>query len=384
MALIRSQNVYKGRFHPRGLAFLSDQHAEEMAGVAVEAGDLLLNITGDSVARCCQAPEAVVPARVNQHVSIIRPDSDRLDANFLCYYMISPIMQSYLLSLAGSGGTRKALTKEMIERFEVPCPPISSQLAIASFLSHYDDLIANNTRRMALLEQAARLLFDEWFVRLRFPGHEHTRLSEGMPDGWTATDLEASCIPIDGIQTGPFGSQLHEYDYTDEGIPVVMPKDIVGTRIATDDIARVPDSLRDRLSRHILSPGDIVLARRGDIGRKAFISSRESGWLCGTGCMRLRPNAQIVEPRFLFETLGRPEVIGIIVSRAQGAIMPNLNLTIMSDVPVVLPPRSLQRQFIEYATPMYRQVEVLDQQNQKLQEARDLFLPRLMSGQVAV
>src|SRR5579884_2867623 len=136
VALIRSQNVYKGRFHPRGLAFLSDQHAEEMAGVAVEAGDLLLNITGDSVARCCQAPEAVVPARVNQHVSIIRPDSDRLDANFLCYYMISPIMQSYLLSLAGSGGTRKALTKEMIERFEVPCPPISSQLAIASFLSH--------------------------------------------------------------------------------------------------------------------------------------------------------------------------------------------------------------------------------------------------------
>jgi type I restriction enzyme S subunit len=90
--------------------------------VTVEEGDILLNITGDSVARCCRVPEAILPARVNQHVSIIRPNPEDFDSRFVGYFFISPFMQDTMLSLAGSGGTRKALTKEMIERFEVPQP----------------------------------------------------------------------------------------------------------------------------------------------------------------------------------------------------------------------------------------------------------------------
>ena len=104
------------------LAYLDDEHADQLKGATVESGDVLLNITGDSVARSCRVPDDVLPARVNQHVAIIRPKPEAFDSRFVSYFFISPFMQDTMLSLAGSGGTRKALTKEMIERFEVPRP----------------------------------------------------------------------------------------------------------------------------------------------------------------------------------------------------------------------------------------------------------------------
>jgi type I restriction enzyme S subunit len=123
VSFIRSQNVYNGQFTTVGLTYLGEEHAEQLKGVTIEEGDILLNITGDSVARCCLAPESVLPARVNQHVSIVRPKPEDFDTRFVGYFLISPFMQDTMLSLAASGGTRKALTKEMIERFEVPKPP---------------------------------------------------------------------------------------------------------------------------------------------------------------------------------------------------------------------------------------------------------------------
>ena len=118
-SLIRSQNIYNDGFHREGLAFISDHHSDELRNVEVFDGDVLLNITGDSVARVCQVPQDVLPARVNQHVAIIRPDSTNLDPGYLRYCLTSPEMQTLLLSWAGSGGTRNALTKGMIESLEL-------------------------------------------------------------------------------------------------------------------------------------------------------------------------------------------------------------------------------------------------------------------------
>lgn len=119
-ALIRSQNVLNSGFEKAGLAFISDEQARRLDGVSVEARDVLLNITGDSVARVCQVAKDVLPARVNQHVAIIRPDPDMLDPQFLRYFMVQPSFQDFLLSMASSGATRNALTKGMIEDFEIP------------------------------------------------------------------------------------------------------------------------------------------------------------------------------------------------------------------------------------------------------------------------
>jgi type I restriction enzyme S subunit len=163
-ALIRSQNVRNDSFHHNGLVFIEKQHADKLSNVSVEKGDVLLNITGDSVARCCQVDPSILPARVNQHVAIIRPISTILDAQFLRYYFVSPAMQNEMLSMAGIGATRNALTKGMIESFEIPLPPLPEQKAIAHILGSLDDKIELNRRMNETLEGMAQALFKSWFT----------------------------------------------------------------------------------------------------------------------------------------------------------------------------------------------------------------------------
>ena len=157
VALFRSQNIYNGSFFDKGLAFINEVIAEKMKSVEVLEGDVLLNITGDSVARCCYAPVDFLPGRVNQHVAIVRADKEKLHSKFLMYQLISPFMQNTMLSYAeGAGATRNALTKGIIEDLQINLPPLPTQRKIASILSAYDDLIENNLKRIKLLEEATR------------------------------------------------------------------------------------------------------------------------------------------------------------------------------------------------------------------------------------
>jgi type I restriction enzyme, S subunit len=162
---------------------------------------------------------------------------------------------------------------------------------------------------------------------------------------WNETTLGDVCDKVNGtIQTGPFGSQLHESDYSSEGIPVVMPKDIIEGRIATDTVARISPEHVARLSRHKLAIGDIVYGRRGDIGRQALIHAEQSGWLCGTGCLRVSLGASVLDPTYLHYYLRQATVIRWISNQAVGATMPNLNTAILRSVPVRMPVIDLQRQ----------------------------------------
>ena len=164
-ALIRSQNILNNGFRHAGLAYIRERHASDLAGVEVRDKDVLLNITGDSVARVCQVDSRILPARVNQHVAIIRPDPTKLDPGFLRYFLACPQTQAKLLSWAGSGGTRNALTKAMIEAFDVRAPAdVSEQRAIAHILGTLDDKIELNRRMNETLEAMARALFKSWFV----------------------------------------------------------------------------------------------------------------------------------------------------------------------------------------------------------------------------
>lgn len=161
---------------------------------------------------------------------------------------------------------------------------------------------------------------------------------------WRETTLGEVCAEVDGIiQTGPFGSQLHESDYSDEGIPVVMPKDIIEGKIATDSVARVSSEHVERLSRHKLRSGDIVYGRRGDIGRQALIRPEQEGWMCGTGCLRLSFGESVLDPLFLHYYLRQDDVVSWIANQAVGATMPNLNTGILRSVPVRFPPLPEQR-----------------------------------------
>lgn len=159
ISLIRSQNVLDFSFSQNGLAFISDEQAESLKNVVVKEGDVLINITGDSVARVCKVPKNILPARVNQHVAIIRATEKITLSEFLLYNL--QFQKSHLLSISEIGGTRRALTKGMIEDIGVSLPPLPEQKTIVSVLSSLDDKIDLLHRQNETLEKMAETLFSE-------------------------------------------------------------------------------------------------------------------------------------------------------------------------------------------------------------------------------
>jgi len=150
--------------------------------------------------------------------------------------------------------------------------------------------------------------------------------------------LGAICDRTNGkIKTGPFGSQLHQSDYSSEGTPVVMPKDIKDGSVSDDTVARISKTHVERLSQHKLKRGDIIYGRRGDIGRQALITEREEGWLCGTGCLRISIGSSLLDPVYLHYYLRDETVIKNIQNKAIGATKPNLNTDILRSIEVVFP-----------------------------------------------
>ena len=165
IAFIRSQNIYNEGFSNDGMVYLDEKLAQGLANVQVEDLDVLLNITGDSVARACQVAQEVLPARVNQHVAIIRTNQQILWPTYLRYFLVSPAMQAHMLGLAAVGATRNALTKGMIESFSIRCPKeVDDQKAIADVLSSLDIKIDLNRRINQTLEAMAQAIFQSWFV----------------------------------------------------------------------------------------------------------------------------------------------------------------------------------------------------------------------------
>ncbi|XKH55244.1 restriction endonuclease subunit S [Citricoccus nitrophenolicus] len=166
---------------------------------------------------------------------------------------------------------------------------------------------------------------------------------------WQATTLGAVCkAGGGGIQTGPFGSQLHAADYVESGIPSVMPQNIGENVIIEDGIARITEEDAMRLSKYRLASGDIVYSRRGDVERRALVRPENSGWLCGTGCLKVSfGGSPTVDPRFISHLLGTEDSREWIVRHAVGATMLNLNTSILSNVPLRLPSIVEQRAIAE-------------------------------------
>ena len=171
------------------------------------------------------------------------------------------------------------------------------------------------------------------------------------------------------IQTGPFGSQLHQSDYSDIGVPVVMPKDIINGRIDESTIARVESHHVERLSRHKISEGDILYARRGDVGKCAYTVFAQQGWLCGTGCLRVTIDKEKAFPKFIFFQLQKRETIGWVEKHAIGATMLNLNTSILGDVPIELPPLYIQHHIATILSRYDSLIENYQKQIKLLEEA---------------
>jgi type I restriction enzyme, S subunit len=286
----------------------------------------------------------------------------------------------------------------------IALPQFAEQVRIAELLQSFDDRIDLFRQTNSTLESIAQALFKSWFVdfnpvRAKSEGREPEGVDAAtaalfpaefeesalglIPRGWMHSTLGAVCAAAQGaIQTGPFGSQLHASDYVEEGIPVVMPQDMQGRRVSEARIARIPKADADRLSRHKLAVGDIVFSRRGDVGRHATVSEREVGWLCGTGCLLVRPGTGAKSSAYLSQALAHTNSIEWLQRHAVGATMPNLNTGILESLPLLSPSDAVLEAFERIAGPLESRITLNHANAGSLSSVRDELLPRLISGRL--
>ena len=220
-----------------------------------------------------------------------------------------------------------------------------------------------------------RIQVDHVVIMDQYEGAAAHQVFGPLPANWERTTLGIACQRGGGnIQTGPFGSQLHASDYVPEGIPSIMPQNIGDNRISTNEISRVGPNDASRLKKYLVREGDIVYSRRGDIRKRALVRSSEDGWLCGTGCLRIRLGEDGVDPTYTSYFLGHPHVREWIVRHAHGATMPNLNTSILSECPFVVPPEAEQRAIAHILGTLDDKIELNRRMNATLEAmARALF-----------
>jgi type I restriction enzyme S subunit len=387
VALIRSQNVYNHGFHHNGLGYLTKKHANDLANVEVAESDLLLNITGDSVARACEVPPDVLPARVNQHVAIIRPDPKQLCPLYLRYYLISPAMQAKMLSFAGAGATRNALTKGIIESFEVSAPTdVVEQQAIACILGTLDNKIELNRRMNETLEEMARALFKSWFVDFdpvrakaegRDPGlpkrlanlfldsFEGSELGE-IPKGWEIGSVDDEFDLTMG--QSPPGETYNEVG---EGLPFYQGCADFSFRFPT---RRVYCTAPTRFAK----AGDTLVSVRAPVG-DINMASEDCAIGRGVAAARHKAGSRSYSYQFMQsieEVFARFE--------AEGTVFGSIGKRDFHAIPCVRPPRELVLAYETRVSPLDDRIEVNDIESRTLAALRDTLLPKLISGEVRV
>ncbi|UWQ23668.1 restriction endonuclease subunit S [Leisingera aquaemixtae] len=177
--LIRSMNVHDGRFVTEGLAFIDDKQADALQNVTLREGDVLLNITGASVARSCRLPAQYAGGRVNQHVAIIRPVRDEILPEYLEHLLVSPTTKGVLLRIAGGGATREAITKTAIEELKIPLPPLEEQMRIAGILDQAAELCRLRSRALDKLNTLGQAIFHEMFGSVHANPNGYARIPLG-------------------------------------------------------------------------------------------------------------------------------------------------------------------------------------------------------------
>ena len=357
-SFIRSQNVYNLSFDYNGLTHITEDAANKLNGVTIFNDDILLNITGDSVARTCIVPNDVLPARVNQHVAIVRADCKMINSRFLNYYLASPGMQAHMLSLAvGKGTSRNAMTKQMIENFEVPCPPLPIQHHIVSILSRYDSLIENYQKQIKLLEEAAQRLYKEWFVDLHFPGHENTKIIDGVPEGWEKKKL----VEIAELKAGGDKPEIVSAKRTNEcSVPIFSN----GT---------TNEGLYGYTNLPVILEQSVTISARGSVGYTVF---RRTPFVPIVRLISVTPHNIYVG--YIFYCLKSTTL------DSNGAAQQQITIPMIRNKEITIPSKGILELFESQTEPIFNQIDILKELIRLLTEARDRLLPKLMSGEIAV
>ena len=315
-----------------------------------------------------------MPAATNQACCAMLTDPKHCVPKFLMYALMH--YKPALLKLAISGAQRN-LSGKSIKEFEIGAPPVEVQRRIASILSAYDDLIENNTRRIAILEEMARRLFDEWFVRFRFPGHEGVRMVESelglVPQGWACgafTDI------ADVLGGGT--PKKSEADFWEGPIPFFTPTDAPKSAYVLDTNDHITELGLSRCSSQLFPENTVFITARGTVGKLA-LASRDMAM--NQSCYALRGREGYGQ---IYLYLATQSVVKELKAKTHGAVFDTIIVDTFRMLLIVKPPAELASRMEEIVRPMLSLSLALSRKNQNLRTTRDLLLPKLISGELDV
>ena len=275
-----------------------------------------------------------------------------------------------------SGTTITNISQKSLGDLSIQVPDLKTQNKIADILSRYDEAIANNRRRIELLERSSRLLYREWFVHLRYPGHEHGAIDpDGIPEGWKKGTIS------DFYQTTSGGTPSRKNpDFFTGDINWVKTQELNEDYIFETE-EKITEDAVIQSSAKIFPENTLLVSIYGgtNIGRTAILATPSS---TNQACVAIIPNHELANPIYaqLFFYFKRQYLIGI----AQGSAQTNISQNTLKQVEFLMPSCQIMSLFLDYATQLFDQKKTLQLQNQKLQAARDLLLPRLMNGEINV
>lgn len=402
-ALVRSQNVFDRRFEENGLAYISDEQAENLSGVSLQSGDILLNITGDGVTfgRACIVPDHILPAVVNQHVSIIRVNPQLAEPGYVLAYLTHPDIKHYIESF-NAGGSRRAITKGHIESFRVPIPPLSKQRAIAHILGTLDDKIELNRRMNETLEAIARAIFQSWFVdfdpvRAKASGEPTDSICRRLgltpdllalfPDSFQESELGE--VP-EGWEVG---SILERAKLLSGGTPKTKQGEYWNGDIlwaSAKDVSQCADVFLVQTERTITRKGleesstqlipafcTVVVARGATTGRMVMLSHKMA---MNQTCYAL---SSFEETHYALHYLLR-HAMETLVHTAHGSVFDTITTKTFEASRLILPTILLMKAFDAILEPLLHRILANIEEIQLLATLRDTLLPKLLSGELRV
>ncbi|MCL6539182.1 MAG: restriction endonuclease subunit S [Roseiflexus sp.] len=389
-------DVYNNEFITLDLDFMEATATQaEIARFGLAVDDVI--ITKDSESW----DDIAVPALVREtapdlvcgyHLAILRPRKQHIHGAFLLRCLQAKPVRVQL-ELAANGVTRFGIPKSDIGSLRLPVPPLNVQRAIADYLdretARIDALIAAKERLLALLAEKRRALITRAVTRGLDPNAPMKDsgipwLGE-IPAHWEIRQLKFVAI---NLQTGPFGTQLHAGEYITGGVPVVNPAHLKAGKIVTDERMTIDDVTAERLAIHRLKPGDLVLARRGEIGRCAVVEPAQAGWLCGTGSLRARLRREVANPYYLALMFSHTLVSDTLVLESVGSTMDNLNTEILGSCRLPIPPLDEQQAIVEHITEETARLDALRAATERsialLKERRAALISAAVTGQIDV
>ncbi len=362
---LRTQEVVFNRIRSTEL-FITEKGLQNSAAKWISAPAVVVAMYGNSAGRSAISE---IPLTTNQACCNLVVDGAKADFRFVFYQLV---MRYEELKGLSKGAAQNNLNAAQVREFKIGVPPLPTQRRIAEILSAYDDLIENNQRRMKLLEESARLLHQEWFVHLRFPGHEHTKIVDGVPEGWARIPASSAIEinPKTPLPDKPFHTFIEMSD------------------LMTDSMVIQGTAQREGRSGSKFRNGDTLFARitpRLENGKTGFVNCLEEGEVGRGSTEFIVLRGHRVGPEFVYclaRTYGFREIA--IKSMTGSSGRQRANESCFDKFLLNVPPTRVHAMFCDNVLPLFTQIKCLSGENSRLRAARDLLLPRLMSGEIEV